>query len=384
MSGGLLGGGSPLIVVVGAGGVGKTTLAAALGVESAGRGRNTLVMTFDPSLRLKDALGVDDAARDHEVPVALGAGGGAGRGRLDASLLDARRTFDRLVERYAPDEEAKRRILDNRFYRHLAGTLSGVLEYMAVERLFEVATSGRYDQVILDTPPTRQALDFLEAPERIVGFLDSGALKIAMKEWFDDDGRLRTPTGFGFFGRRIEGLLDRVVGLAFVRDMLEFFQAFGPLYAGFRERAQEVEALLASEETRFVLVSAPGEEQVSDTLFFARKLGEAGYRLGPVVVNRVHPEHGAEGDAGAAGGEGAAGAAGVAGTAGAAGDPVGCVPDGRHLFAWLGSRDRRGVESLRELLGTSHQVAEVPLVPDEPTDLPSLKALGAELMSRLD
>src|SRR4029078_1023221 len=166
----LISGRHPLIIVVGSGGVGKTTLAASLGVLSARAGRDTLVMTFDPSMRLKQALGVGEEGRLRDVPVALDA-----PGRLDASLLDARLTFDRLIERYAPDEESRRRVLENPFYKHLSGTLGGVLEYMAVERLFEVAGSGRYKQVILDTPPTRQALDFLEAPARIVGFLDRGA-----------------------------------------------------------------------------------------------------------------------------------------------------------------------------------------------------------------
>lgn len=355
---------SPLLVVVGSGGVGKTTLAAALGIQSARRGRDTLVMTFDPSLRLKDALGVGEEARDREVEVALGRSG-AGTGRLDASLLDARRTFDRLVERYAPDEEARRRILGNRFYQHLAGTLSGVLEYMAVERLFEVAREGRYDQVILDTPPTRQALDFLEAPSRIVRFLDSGALKIALRDWFDEEGHLRPGRGLGFLGRRLEGVLDRVVGLDFLRDMLEFFQAFGPLFDGFRGRARKVEELLASEKTLFVLVGGPGEERIPDTLFFARRLREAGYRLGPLVVNRVHPTFPGEER-----------------------EPTGrppeeCAASGRELFAWLGAQDRRGVEQLRALVAGSQPVVALPLQPDEPVDLGALEALGGELLRRL-
>ncbi len=361
----LPGGEQPLLVVVGSGGVGKTTLAAALGVQSARRGRDTLVMTFDPSLRLKDALGVSDEARDREIAVPLG---GSGAGRLDASLLDARRTFDRLVERYAPDEAARRRILDNRFYQHLAGTLSGVLEYMAVERLFEVARDGRYDQVILDTPPTRQALDFLEAPSRIVGFLDSGALKIALRDWFDAEGHLKPAAGLGALGRKLEGLLDRVVGLDFLRDMLEFFQAFGPLYGGFRERAHQVESLLASERTLFILVSGPGEERVADTLFFARRLKEAGYRLGPVVVNRVHPP--VPGPV-------------PAESAGPAGADLPCATDGRRLFAWLGEQDRRGVDSLRALLAGSQPIVALPLQADEPTNLAALEALGAELLELL-
>ncbi len=341
----------PLVVVVGAGGVGKTTLAAALGLRSAAEGADTLVMTFDPSLRLKDALGVGEEAREREVPVAART-----EGRLDASLLDARLTFDRLVAKYAPDDAAGERILGNRYYRHLAGSLGGILEYMAVERLFEVAGSGRYSRVILDTPPTRQALDFLEAPGRIVGFLDSGALKIALKPWFDASGRLRPTSRLGRVGRRFERYLDDLVGLDLLSEMAEFFQAFAPLYDGFRSRATEVERLLRSEKTLFLLVAGPGEEKIPDTLFFARKLEEAGHRLGPVVVNRFHP---------------------------ALGEPPPAVlpEDGRALLAWLGERDRLGLEALGELLGERRPVA-VPLLEREPVDLPSLARLG-DLLARL-
>lgn len=378
---GLLSDRHPLIIVVGSGGVGKTTLAAALGVCSAlgegpgGRGgaagepRDTLVMTFDPSLRLKDALGVGEEARDGEVPVDLtqvAPSRGGVAARLDASLLDAGRTFDRLVARYAPDDSARERILGNRFYRHLSGSLAGVLEYMAVERLFEVAREGSHRQVILDTPPTRQALDFLEAPERIVGFLDSGALKIALKPWFDERGHLKATSRFGFVGRRFERFLDEMAGLGLLRDMAEFFQAFEPLYEGFRRRARDVQELLRSERTLFVLVAGPGEERIPDTLFFARRLEEAGYRLGPVVVNRVHPP--------------------ASGTV----PPLPADPadpqarlDGRALLAWLGERDRRGVERLAGLLGPARPLVALPLLPDEPTGLGALRDLGADLLRRL-
>lgn len=277
-------GAAGLDIVVGAGGVGKTTIAAALALDWAHRGHDTLVMTFDPSLRLKDTLGVGDAARDREVAVGTGT-----TGRLAASLLDARATFDRLVVRYAPDRDAAERILANRYYANLSGSLAGVLEYMAVERLYEVASEGRYGRVVLDTPPTRQALDFLEAPQRIVGFLDSGALRIALKPWFDEHGRLVTARRLGPFGRGLEALLDRLVGLGVLRDMAEFFLAFGPLYDGFRERAHRVEALLRSAGTRFLLVTRPDEERLPETLFFARRLQEAGYHVGPVVINMCHP-----------------------------------------------------------------------------------------------
>ncbi len=336
---------APLVIVVGSGGVGKTTLAAAMGLRSAGRGDETLVMTFDPSLRLKDALGVGDEARSRETRVESET-----EAPLWASLLDARTTFDRLIDRYAPDDAARRRILENRFYDRLSGNLAGVLEYMASERLFEASESGGYHRIILDTPPTRQALDFLGAPERIVSFLDSGALRIALKPWFDSEGRLKVTSRLGPLGRNVEGFFDRLVGLELLRDMAEFFQAFAPLFDGFRSRALQVQELLRSRRTLFVLVSGPGSGKVADTLFFARWLTEAGYRLGPIVVNRVHPLL----------------------------EPASPATEsaGRRLLTWLGRRDHDGVAELRDLVGDSHPVVEVPLMADEPTDLDALMELG--------
>jgi len=341
-----------LVIVVGGGGVGKTTLAAAIGLASAHAGDDTLVMTFDPSLRLKDALGVGDEAIAEETPVAGDTGG-----RLWVSLLDARTTFDRLIQRYAPDEAAGQRILTNRFYDRLSGNLAGALEYMASERLFEVADEGLHDRVVLDTPPTRQAIDFLGAPERIVSFLDSGALRIALKPWFDDQGKLKATSRLGILGRNVESFLDRMVGLELLRDMAEFFQAFAPLFEGFRERALQVQDLLRSQRTLFVLVSGPGSGRVADTLFFARRLTEAGYNLGPIVVNRVHP---------------------LLKTVNPATET-----EGHRLLSWLGRRDHEGVAELRDLVGDSHPVVEIPLLPDEPTDLKSLSALGELFESRL-
>jgi anion-transporting ArsA/GET3 family ATPase len=343
----------PLIIVVGSGGVGKTTLAAAMGLRSAAAGDDTLVMTFDPSLRLKDALGVGEEAREHATRVASKTAG-----ELWASLLDARLTFDHLIDHYSPDEAARQRILSNRFYDRLSANLAGVLEYMASERLFQVAHEGRHQRIILDTPPTRQALDFLGAPERIVGFLDSGALRIALKPWFDQEGKLKATSRLGIVGRNVESFLDRMVGLELLRDMAEFFQAFAPLYDGFRERALQVQELLRSPETLFVLVSGPGAGRVADTLFFARRLTESGYHLGPIVINRIHP---------------------LLETV----DPA-TESEGRRLLSWLGRRDHDGVAELRDLVGFSHPVIEIPLLPDEPTDLESLASLGELVEIRLD
>ncbi len=348
-----------LLIVVGSGGVGKTTLAASLGLRSAAFGRQgvgrktagkkTLVMTFDPSQRLKDALGIGDAGGNEEVEV-IGSGG-----KLFASLLDARETFDRLVARYATNASERDRILGNSYYNHLAGHLGGILEYMAVERLYEVASSGRYERVILDTPPTAQAIDFLEAPKRIVDFLDSGALKIALAPWFGSDGSLRPTSGLGFVGRGLERFLDSIVGIRLLRDMSEFFRAFGPLFEGFSERARKTETLLAAPGTEFLLVAGAGESRIPDTLFFARKLKEAGYRLGSVVVNRVHPDFT---------------------------ESSGSTSDGAHLFHWLGERHRRGLDELRSLL-TDQPLVALPLVGTEPTGLQSLDAVGQLLEARL-
>jgi anion-transporting ArsA/GET3 family ATPase len=310
-------------------------------------------MTFDPSLRLKDTLGVGLEASEHPTRVK-----GDTKAALYASLLDARRTFDGLIDRYSPDEEARQRILDNRFYDRLSANLAGVLEYMASERLFEVANTGDHRRIVLDTPPTRQALDFLGAPARIVGFLDSGALRIALKPWFDDEGNLKATSRLGMVGRNVEDFLDRMVGLELLRDMADFFRAFAPLYEGFRERALEVHDLLRSSETLFVLVSGPGEGRVADTLFFARRLTDAGYNLGPIVINRVHPlleDPDREEES-----------------------------EGHRVLGWLGRRDHAAVAELRDLVGSSHPLVELPLLPDEPTDLESLRALGEMFEARLD
>lgn len=338
----------PLTIVVGGGGVGKTTVAASLALDAAEAGHDTLVMTFDPSRRLKDSLGVGQEAADREVRVPADT-----RAPLFASLLDARTTFDRLVLRYAPDQAAADRIFGSRLYHHLSGTLAGVLEYMAVERLFEVATLKRYSRIVLDTPPTRQALDFLDAPARIMGFLDSGALRIALKPWFDETGHLRPVRRFGPLGRGVEAFFDRLVGLGLLRDMAEFFQAFGPLYEGFGTRAAEVQALLRAPSTQFVLVTRPEEPRVPETLFFARHLTQAGHRLAAVVVNMVHPVD--------------------------ANRPATAVPDpsdGRALLAWMGRMDARGVEAYRDRL-PRHPLIELPLLAEEPSDLAGLSRVRA-------
>lgn len=337
----------PVLVVVGGGGVGKTTLAAALALQSARTGARTLVMTFDPSLRLKDALGVGGSARDQAVRVPL-----AAPGSLDAVLLDARATFDRIVARYAPDPAAAERIFSNRFYRDLSGTLAGILEYMAMERLFEAKAEGGYDRIILDTPPTRQALDFLEAPDRIISFLDTRAVKLAQDPWWLED-RSAPNLGKRLAAKGARAVADRILGRRFLLELVEFIQAFGPLFAGFGARAEEVRALLRAEGTRFLLVAGPGPERIPEAMFFLRKLKEAGHRLGPVVVNRVHPGV----DGGGAG--------------------------GLEILRYFGERDRRGLLEFRSRFPQGEPVLALPLQPRPPSGLAALEALGGTLLELL-
>jgi anion-transporting ArsA/GET3 family ATPase len=333
-----------LIVVVGAGGVGKTTLAAALALGSAKEGRRTLVMTFDPSLRLKDALGVVDAAKDAPIRVME-----HGPGFLDAALLDAKRTFDRLIRTYAPDAAAARRIFSNRFYRDMAGNLSGILEYMAMERLFEMQASGRYERIILDTPPTRQAMDFLQAPVRMMNLVDSKAIRFATDPWWDGAGRKNLAVHFALKGAM--ELSDRIIGRRFLLDVVEFIRAFAPLFDGFRSRAEEVRNLLLAEETRFLLVAGSGPDRVPDAMFFLRKLVETGHHLGPILVNQIHPRL----------------------------DATPGKEDGLTLLRFLADRDQRGLKLLRSLFPGGQKIIPIALEPAPPADLGTLGRLFKKL-----
>jgi anion-transporting ArsA/GET3 family ATPase len=336
--------GRHLTVVAGGGGVGKTTLAAALALGSAREGRRTLVMTIDPSQRLKDALGVAVEAKDEPVRVME-----EGPGFLDAALLDAKQTFDRLIRTYAPDAAAARRILTNRFYQDMAGNLSGILEYMAMERIFELDASGRYERIILDTPPTRQAMDFLQAPERMMNLVDSRAVKFALDPWWDDTKRKNL--AFRVAVKGAMELSDRLIGRRFLMDVVEFIRAFAPLFDGFRSRAEQVRSLLKAEGTRFLLVAGPGPDRVPDAMYFLRKLQETGHYLGPVLVNQVHPDPGAAGDDG----------------------------DGLTLLNHLADRDRRGLALIRSLFPGEKRVIPVALEPLPPNDLRALGRLWEKL-----
>lgn len=268
-----------LLVCVGPGGVGKTTTAAALALRAAQAGRRALVLTIDPARRLADALGLD-GLDDTVRPVP-----GIGPGTLHAAMLDTKASFDALIARVAASDDERMRILGNRVYRAFSRTLARSHAYVAMERLYDVATHGDYDLVVLDTPPTRSALDILDAPGRLVRFLDD-----RMVRWF-----VRAPgSPLPRAARRLAGSLGRLVGDSIVEDLLEFFAVLSTLADGFRERAAKSAALLEDDATRFVLITGTAASTLADTRHLRDGLLERRVHIGAVVFNRAYvPEAGA-------------------------------------------------------------------------------------------
>jgi len=283
-----------VLVVCGSGGVGKTTTAAALAVRAARGGRRVLACTIDPSRRLATSLNLTQlSGRPRAIDLRrLGPPAAAG-GSLHAMVLDVKSTFDDLVARHTPEPAARERILGNRFYRHVSAALAGSHEYMAMEKLLDLAADERWDLVVLDTPPTRHALDFLEAPDRLLDFLDTGTLRWFLKPYFVA-GRLtiRVASRTGAAALKVA---DRFLGLQFLQDLSEFFLAFEGMYDGFKERAQRVHALLRDGSAGFVLVAGPSPLALEEALFFHRRLAEKSMPFVAFVVNRVHTDPAREG-----------------------------------------------------------------------------------------
>jgi anion-transporting ArsA/GET3 family ATPase len=271
-----------VVVCAGSGGVGKTTTAAALAVHGALQGRHTMVLTIDPARRLADALGlrtVGNEARAVEVP---------GSGSLTAMMLDQKGAWDALVERYAPSPEVSQRILANRFYQHLSGSFAGSQEYMAIEQLAELHASGRYDLIVVDTPPTRHALDFLDAPQRIAAFLDRKVIRWFVKPYFSAGwATLRVVNrAAGTLLRRLED----ATGISALVEISDFFNSMSALFDGFEQRVASVDRLLRAKSTAFVLVGTPEEQVLSECEEFCRHLAAMSIPLRAMVFNRVHHE----------------------------------------------------------------------------------------------
>ncbi|MFS8585318.1 MAG: ArsA family ATPase [Acidimicrobiia bacterium] len=266
-----------IVVCCGSGGVGKTTTSAVMALEGARLGRRTVVVTIDPAKRLADALGL---ARLTDRPSRID---GDWPGELWATMLDTKSTFDALVLKHARTPEQGERILANRFYRNISGALSGTQEYMAMEKLYELHEETDFDLVVVDTPPTRHALDFLDAPRRLSRFLDHRLFRFLMAP---SRGFVRA---VNVAAQTFLRTVSRVVGGDVVDDAIAFFQAFEGMEEGFRQRAARVNELLAAPETAFVLVASPRRDTVEEAQYFADRLREGGIAVQGLIVNRVHP-----------------------------------------------------------------------------------------------
>jgi anion-transporting ArsA/GET3 family ATPase len=278
-----------IIICCGSGGVGKTTTSASIALAAALAGRRAVVCTIDPARRLANSLGLKELGNEvvEVAPERLRAAGLEPKGRLYALMLDTKGTFDRLIERYAGDEERRQRILANKFYQQMSSTVVGSSDYMAMEKLYELFEEGRFDLIVLDTPPTKHALDFLQAPKRMTEAFDENMLQVFLKPWADAGMK-----SLGFLGRalgRMVTKVDEVIGLKFVEDFADFFRAFEGMYEGFRVRAGRVDALLREPFTSFVVVTSPQPLPLAEAGFFCDRLRELDMRLDAVVVNRVQP-----------------------------------------------------------------------------------------------
>jgi anion-transporting ArsA/GET3 family ATPase len=272
-----------VVVCCGPGGVGKTTVSASFALEAARRGRRSCVVTVDPARRLADAMGVESLPNE---PVEVA---GDWPGTLHAVMLDSKTTFDELVERYSRTADQAAAIKANRLYQNLTGALSGTQEYMAMEKLYELTGSGRFDIVIVDTPPTRNALDLLDAPRRLTQFLENRMFRALM---------MPTRLSLKALNLATQALLktiSRVAGTEIVQDAVAFFQAFAGMEVGFDERARAVRSLLADPTTTYVVVTSPRTDALREARYFASRLEERGMRVAGLVVNRVHPRFGREG-----------------------------------------------------------------------------------------
>ncbi|MCK9462360.1 MAG: ArsA family ATPase [Proteobacteria bacterium] len=277
-----------VIVFVGAGGVGKTTLSAATAVRAAREGRRVACLTIDPARRLADSLGVASSGTRGELKEITGTlgGGVAEGGRLAFGMLDPKETFDRFVEERSSSPERARRILENRLYRYVSSSLSGMHEYMALEKLCEIRGHPDVDLIVLDTPPTANAIDFFTAPRRMKDALD-GPLVRVMRRAYAGPGRL----GFDLVGRWARAVLraiSKVTGGELLDEMMGFVDALSDLFGSFSERAEAIEKVLHGDDVAFCLVTTPDKATMRETREFRQRLSAPGPAVFAVVFNRCH------------------------------------------------------------------------------------------------
>lgn len=278
-----------VLVCCGSGGVGKTTTAAALGLLAAQRGRSVLVMTIDPAKRLAQSMGLDDLGHEPQRIVVESV-----PGSLSAMMLDTKHTFDALIEKYAPNETVKQTIFANSYYQHLSTSLMGSREFMAMEKVYEMTTGDptgkRFDLVIVDTPPSEHALDFLDAPRRLFELFEGSFVNLLLQPY-----RLAGRIGFDLFRRSSDRFLkvfEKLTGYEVLADLSDFFLAFSGMFDGFKDRSRHVGEILRRADTRFLLVCAPEPTSLAQADRFFARLASERLPIGGLIVNRVHRSFG--------------------------------------------------------------------------------------------
>ena len=370
-----------IIVCVGSGGVGKTTTAAALALAAARRGKRTLVLTIDPAKRLANSLGL--AALGHDVqqvdPALVRAGAPSASGELHAMMLDQKAAFDEVVQRHARDPAAVKRILGNPVYAQISGSLAGAQEYAAMAKLHDFDQTGAWETIVVDTPPTAHALDFLDAPRKLSEAIDSPAI-----EWFR---KLQGGSGSGWSlvgktGAFVLKRLAKFVGSQFIDDLGVFFTEFNDILGGFRQRAEETFSLLRQPRVGFVLVASPEPMAVREALFFHDRLVSAQMPFVGFVINKVHPALPIRADAtaiaNALGSHKGVGALGLSGTTRTMAAQA--LLAAHHELETLAEADRIAIGRLRDAGGERALLVEVPLLRDDVHDVSRLVGLERYLL----
>ena len=357
--------GKRICIVAGSGGVGKTTASAALALGLAASGKRVAVVTIDPAKRLAESLGLRELGNEPSQvdPALLASHGAVIEGELWAMTLDPKATFDDLITRLAPDAQTREDVLGNRIYQQLSSAVAGSQEFTAVTKLYDLHHDGNFDVLVLDTPPSRNALDFLDAPDRLTDFFEGRALKLIL-----------VPTGIAarLMSRGasvVFSILKRLTGVDLMDDIAVFLRALGGLMDGFRERAAGVKALLADPATTFLIVTSPEREPVAEAIFFHGKLREARMAFGALIVNRVN----------VAGDEDPDELRAQLVTDGLVDALAGKVAQSAADLRLIAARDAEQIERLKEELDVLHPVV-VPRLDVEVQDIGGLLALREALM----
>ncbi|TDC78921.1 ArsA family ATPase [Streptomyces hainanensis] len=362
-----------IVVCCGSGGVGKTTTAAALGLRAAERGRRVVVLTIDPARRLAQSMGLTEL---DNVPRPVPGIDTTAGGELFAMMLDMKRTFDEIVEAHA-DPARARAILDNPFYQSLSAGFAGTQEYMAMEKLGQLAARDAWDLIVVDTPPSRSALDFLDAPQRLGSFLDGRFIRLLMAPAKAGGRAGRKVMSLGMAGLSlVTGTLGKVLGTALLRDVQTFVAAMDTMFGGFRTRADATYRLLQAPGTAFLVVAAPERDALREAAYFVERLAAERMPLAGLVLNRVHTSDGAH-----LGAERALAAAETLESRESASDADRAAAGLLRVHAER-MRQLTREERTRARFTAVHPrvpVVEVPALPEDVHDLAGLRAIGDRL-----